>query len=513
MSAVITHKNTTKPLPSPDMPVAPEAANTNGGGKAPKPASRMPGPIRMDRDDQEFLPAALEILEQPASPIKIAMIWFIAVAAIVALVWSWFGHIDIHAVAHGRIQPDGRTKVIQPLEPGKISAIHIVNGSKVRAGDPLLDLDATETGADRDAMMAELEGARAEAVRRRTALSVLSGNEHAPLAINFDPDLRVQLRLREQAALEADVQHLAAILGSIASQIEERRAQQVRMRAGIIERQKLVTVLIERVVMRQKLLDLSSGARAPVIDAIQELQKESANLASERGQLGEQDAAIASLQAKITETRSQFRSEQTNKLGEAERRAEKAAQDSIKARSRDNRTRLLAPIDGTVQQLAVTTMGQVVTSGQALMTLVPSEVKLEIEAMVLNRDIGFVRTGQEVTIKVEAFPFTRFGTIDGTVLRVSDDAVDEREAMGLSDASGGARGSNASAVSPNPRMQNLVFPATISLPKTTIPVGDRLVPLSAGMSVTVEIKTGERRVIDYVLSPIREVASEAAKER
>jgi hemolysin D len=495
-----------------DAPPMPEAANANHNTGT-KPGSRLPGPIRMDRDDQEFLPAALEILEQPASPIKVAMIWFIATAAIAALIWSWFGHIDIHAVAQGRIQPDGRTKVVQPLEPGRISAIHVTNGSKVRAGEPLLDLDATETGADRETITAELDGAQAEAARRRTALAILAGEAIALRPVNFDTDLRPMLRLREQAALDADVLHLAATQASLQSQIEERRAQQMRMRAGLIEREKLVTVLTERVTMRQKLVDLSSGARAPVIDAIQERQKESANLVSERGQIIELDAAIASLQAKLAETRSQFRAEQTNKLGDAERRADKATQDAIKARSRDSRTRLLAPIDGTVQQLAITTLGQVVTSGQALMTLVPSQVRLEVEALVLNRDIGFVRPGQDVTIKIEAFPFTRFGTIDGKVLRVSDDSIDEREAASLADASATTRAPNASALGPNPKLQNLVFPATISLPKTAIPVGEKLVPLSAGMSVTVEIKTGERRVIDYVLSPIREVASEAAKER
>jgi hemolysin D len=506
--------------PAPDEareggPTVPPAANANDGAARhrPHPRSRMPGPLRMSRDDQEFLPAALEILEQPASPVRIALIWFIAAVTLTALIWSWFGQIDIHAVAQGRIQPDGRTKVIQPLEPGRISAIHVVNGARVRAGDPLLDLDSTETGADREAIAAELDGAEAEAARRQAALASLIDDEPVARAISFAPGLRPALRQREQAALAADIQHLAATQISLRSQIEERRAQQRRIRQGIIEREKLVVVLTERVAMRQKLVDLAAGARAPVIDAIQELQKEAANLVSERGQMAEMDAAIASLEAKRAESRSQFRAEQTAKLVEAERRADKATQDAIKARSRDSRTRLIAPIDGTVQQLAVTTLGQVVTSGQPLLTLVPSQVQLEIEALVLNRDIGFVRPGQDVTIKVEAFPFTRFGTIEGKVLRVSDDAIDEREAATLADAAATTRSPNASALSPNARLQNLVFPATISLPQTAIPVGERLVPLSAGMSVTVEIKTGQRRVIDYVLSPIREVGSEAARER
>jgi hemolysin D len=166
-----------------------------------------------------------------------------------------------------------------------------------------------------------------------------------------------------------------------------------------------------------------------------------------------------------------------------------------------------------VQQLAITTLGQVVAAGAALLVVVPSGGSIEIEALVQNKDIGFVSVGQHATVKVDAFPFTRYGTLDGTVVRVSRDAVDERDASGSSDTLSVARGGGVSPVSGTPRTQNLVFPVTVELVRDVIPTESGVVRLSAGMTTNVEIRTGSRRVIDYVLAPIRETVSQAGHER
>ena len=165
-----------------------------------------------------------------------------------------------------------------------------------------------------------------------------------------------------------------------------------------------------------------------------------------------------------------------------------------------------------MQQLAVTTVGQVVSSGQSLMTIVPRDGPIEIEALVLNQDIGFVEAGQQAVIKVEAFPFTRFGTIPGTITKVSRDAVEEREAQGLADGSQAGR-SGAQPGANGGRGQNLVFPATVRLEQTSIDIDGKQIALSPGMAVTVEVKTGQRRALDYLLSPLRDIASSSGRER
>ena len=138
--------------------------------------------------DREFLPAALELVETPSSPITVALIWCICLGFASALAWSYFGHLDIHAVAQGKIQPSGRSKIVQSLEPGRIAAILVENGMRVSAGDTLLELDATETSADQTAQARELEATEAEAVRRRIAVAIAQSMNLVPQVIPFSED-------------------------------------------------------------------------------------------------------------------------------------------------------------------------------------------------------------------------------------------------------------------------------------------------------------------------------------
>ena len=206
-------------------------------------------------------------------------------------------------------------------------------------------------------------------------------------------------------------------------------------------------------------------------------------------------------------------------LGEARRaqseeRADDAMQAVNKAESRLKHTKLLAPIDGVVQKLAATTMGQVFTTGQQIMVITPTKPTLQVEALVPNTDIGFLKVGQSVVIKVDAFPFTRFGTVSGHIIRIAAEAVEEQDAKRqmatalasaneVSSASGGTPG----------QAPSFVFPIIVALDNTAIPIDGVDIPLSSGMTVVAEIRTGQRRIIDYLLSPISKMTSEAFKER
>jgi hemolysin D len=460
--------------------------------------------------DREFLPAALEILDTPPSPIHIALIWFICLAFATALLWSYFGWIDIHAIAQGRIQPSGRSKVVQPLEPGKVAAIGVENGSRVLAGDLLMELDPTDTTADRETLARDLEAIDAETLRRRTAITAARWD--APRAeIAFPADTNESVRARETNVLNADLAQLASSRESVRGQMAEKAAQKTRFEMSVAAGERLFKVLKERVDMRDSLRAKEYGSRAAVIDALQEMEREATILANDRGQALEAAAAIGSLERKLVQMTDNFIADQAGKLADAERKRDRTAQELVKARGKSERTRLRAPISGTIQQLAVTTIGQVVSSGQALMTIVPLDVSIEVEAMILNQDIGFVEPGQIASVKVEAFPFTRYGAVEATVVKVARDAVDERAAAGLSDATAASKPQTADGTSS--RMQSLVFPAILSLNRTHMDIDGKTVPLSAGMAVTVEIKTGARRAIDYVMSPLREITARAGHER
>ena len=460
--------------------------------------------------DREFLPAALELVETPASPATIALIWYICLGFASALTWSYFGHLDIHAVAQGKIQPSGRSKIIQPLEPGKIAAVLVENGTRVSAGDILLELDATETSADQAAHTRELEATEAEQARRRTAIAIAQSGFLAARTIPFMRGT-IDIRKRNESVLAAEIAQLASSRDSLRAQLEERTAQQQRLRMSINARTQLLAFLKERVDMRDAIDSRWQGYRAKVIDALQEYERERTNLAGEQGQLIEIEAAKHSLELKVQGVVAEFVMQQTQKLAEAERTRDRLEQELIKAQSKNERTRLRAPIDGVVQQLAVTTVGQVVSSGQPLLTIVPLDAAIEVEALILNRDIGFVEAGQTVTVKVDAFPFTRYGIVKGTVINISRDGVDEKTAANLSDAAGVTR------LQPPPAgpatAQSLVFPARVAINQQAILVDGKEVKLLPGMAVTVEINTGRRRAIDFVLAPLREVQAASLHER
>ncbi len=478
----------------------------------------MPGELTRDYSakDREFLPAALEIVETPASPIRIAGIWLIAAAFVAVLAWSYFGKLDIHAVAQGRIQPSGRSKPIQPVEPGRVVAIMVENGSRVAAGDVLIELDPTDSGADREAQTRDLEAARAEAERRQVAIAIATDPTRAlmPRPIPFSDTIGAALRRRETDVLAGEIGQLRSARASQIALLAEKSAMRARLAASVKSREKVIALAKERVDMRTTLNEAGSLSRALVIEVLSQYETQVTTQISEQGQLTETEAAIRTVESKIDEIISQFVADQSQKMAEAQRKADRIAQDLVKATAKNERTTIRSPIAGTVQQLGVSTIGQVVAGGQSLMTIVPADGTIEIEAMIMNQDIGFVEPGQEAVIKVEAFPFTRYGTITGRIVRVSRDAVDEREAVGMADPMTSSRPSGAQAASAaTSRGQNLVFPATVRLEKRTILVDGKDIPLSPGMAVTVEILTGHRRAIDYVLSPLREVTSSSGRER
>jgi len=219
------------------------------------------------------------------------------------------------------------------------------------------------------------------------------------------------------------------------------------------------------------------------------------------------------LQSERAKTVSQFIADNQNKLADASRKADEARQALVKAEARLARTRLTAPIDGVVQQTAVTTVGQVVTTGQQLAVITPAGGKLQVEALVANLDIGFVKPGQVAVVKVDAFPFTRFGVLHGKVVKIASGAIDEADAKrALANAAASANVAQTQAPAPG-QPESFVFPVTVALDESAMKIDGSIIALTPGMTVTIEIKTDSRRVIDYLLSPLARIASEAARER
>jgi hemolysin D len=520
----------------------------------PPPAAPSPAPAVSGRD-REFLPAALEILESPPPPLPVALIATICLFAATALTWSYFGRLDVHAVALGKVETAGYSKVIEPLEPGKVAAIHIEAGQSVKAGELLFELDPVEANADVTTQEDALSASRAEIARRRFAIEAVRNAEGeevqtdsgpdktaaanaTPTADNSEEDRRAtapspvealagrpefpiawddglpeQFRLREEAVLRADLTQLSDALKALDKQMAQKLATRKRLNMSIAFQNTLMETLNQRVATRQEAIDKNVGTKINLYDAKEELEKYQSQLASDEGQLIETDAALRELQSEKAKAVSQFIAENENKLAEASRKRDEMRAALAKALARLQQTRLTAPIDGVVQQTAVTTVGQVVTTGQQLAVITPSVGKLLVEALVPNLDIGFVKLGQRAVVKVDAFPFTRFGVLHGKVVKIASAAIQEEEAKrAVANAAASANPAQTPATAPG-QPESFVFPVTVALDETAMKIDDAVIPLTPGMTVTVEIKTDSRRVIDYLLSPLARIASEAARER
>ncbi len=435
--------------------------------------------------------------------------------------------------------------MIEPLDPGKIAAIHVESGQAVKEGDLLLELDPAEANADAVSAQDALSAGLAEIARRHYAIDAIRaieseaqspkdkfderGKDDATQAADFgsiealagqtklnvawDEALPEPFRLREEAVLRADLNQLSDALVSLDKQMAQKLATRKRLDMSIAFQNKLMDTLNQRVSTRQQAIDLNVGTKINLYDAKEELEKSEAALASDQGQLIETDAALKEVQSEKAKTVSQFIADNENKLADASRKVDEARQALAKAAARLARTKLRAPTDGVVQQMAVTTVGQVVTTGQQLIVLTPNGGKLQVEALVANLDAGFVKLGQEAVIKVDAFPFTRFGVLHGKVVKIASAAIAEQDAKrALANATAAANVAPEAPTAPG-QPESFVFPVTVSLDQSAMKVDDATVPLTPGMTVAVEIRTDSRRVIDYLLSPLARIASEAARER
>lgn len=476
---------------------------------------RLPRPPRSvlpsDRRDQAFLPAALEILETPPSPVGIAFLWIICLFTVAALAWCWFGRLDVVAVAQGKLQPTGRVKVIQPREIGRVADLRVANGQHVAKGETLAVLDSGEVDAEVRQLKANLAAVRAEADRRGAALAAVRDGAAAVPAIRWTFDLPPAVRARETHVLEGDLAQLAATLAGLESQIDQKRLEVERHGETLGAFQDLVDTLGQRVAMRTSLQRSGSGSKADLMTAMEALQDRRTDLVATKGQLAESRAAIGVLTREIGRMRQTFVADNLQKLSDAERQADDLAEQLAKAEVRQRALVLRSPIDGTVSALSVTTAGQVAGAGEELMRIVPDGVGLEIEAYIANRDIGFIHPGQVATVKIESLPFTRYGTVEAGLMRVASDAIPQPEAEKVE--GNPAESQSERGFAGAQRTQNLVFPAILKPMALHLSADGADVPLSPGMAVTIEIKTGSRRILEYLLSPLVEVGSEAMRER
>ncbi|WP_321959490.1 HlyD family type I secretion periplasmic adaptor subunit [Burkholderia cenocepacia] len=411
-----------------------------------------------DANEAEFLPAALSVQAAPVSPAGRWVARLLILLVMTAIVWSYFGKVDIVVNGGGKIIPSSRTKTLAAVEVANVRALHVRDGQAVKAGDALIDLDTRVIDAERQRADGDRLNAVLQAERARALIDAIDTGRPPRLAEVSDvsPERRREVE-----------RHLL-------DQWRDFVARRERLDSEIRRYGQAAPLAAQRAGDYAELMKTHDVAKHAWIEA----EQQRIDMAGQLAEARHQRAAL------VAETRRNTQ----DALNDAQRTIDASAGEVRRAEAHGELLRLTAPIDGTVQQLAVHTVGTAVPAAQPLMQIVPREGAVEMEAFIENRDIGFVKEGQVASVKIDAFEYTKYGTVAAVVSHVSRDAIDDDK-------------------------KGLVYSVRVVLDRATLVADGREIALSPGMSGGVEIKTGTRRVVEYVLSPLLQHGRESLRER
>ncbi len=448
------------------------------------------GDRHRDREMAQFLPAALEIQATPPHPLARWLTWCLVVLVLLTIIWALLGKINIVASAEGKIIPSSRVKHIQPLEKAVVKTILVKEGQYVHQGDALVELDNTLTHADQSRLTAELEILRHNLAITQILLDLLAkpveeqqqvSYAQLPLPDNQNNIFYKQLLWQQWQQYWSQTQTLYHSLKRI-------QAQQAGSHEQVKKLEQTLPIITRRADRMKGLLQNNFVSEDDYLTLEQERIEQAQNLKSEQQNLKQLQASEKETEQQLQSLNAQVQAQHLVQMTEYQRQITVLDKELIKAKDLNFKQVLYAPTSGRVQELAISTVGGVVTGAQKLMLIVPDEEQLEVKAFLENKDIGFVKEGMAAEIKVHTFPFTKYGIIDAEVITVSDDAtLDEK--------------------------RGLIYGMHLLMKQSTVNVNGKAIKLTPGMAITAEMKTGHRRIIEFFLAPLLRYKHEGLRER
>jgi hemolysin D len=479
-------------------------------GPTPAPKLRLVKPAGRSREltalEREFLPPLLELEETPPSPVQRQVLWGIVGLVIALIAWAIVGKISIVATAPGKFIPDGRVKEVQPLESSIVKAIHVKEGQRVHAGDLLLELDPTLSAAEFQADTDKYGFNQLEQARLSAELT----HGSAQYAGIGQPAARVAMeeRMRKARAAAHDAKRAEA-----RATVEEKTAALAAAEATLKKYQETTAIADERESSARPLVETGALSRVDYLQLKEDLAQNRNDLAAQVKTVQQAEAAVTGAEHALEQVERDRVADIYNDLNQRVTSEAALKGDLDKSRQLYALKWLRAPVSGIVQKVDVATVGQVVTPAQSLVTIVPDGTPLVVEATVTNEDIGYLKVGQPVEVKVDTFPFQKFGSLRGTLVSISPDAEDKNAASKDPDIRTGASSgdpSRSDVANPN---AGYVYKVRIRTDQSRFVVDGELRPVQAGMTVQADITTDRRRVIEFFLSPVVKYLDEGMKVR
>jgi len=408
--------------------------------------------------------------------------WIIIVMIVSFGVWVNFAEIEEVAVLPGEVVPQDQVKVIQHLEGGIIEKIHVRNGAFIKANGPLMQLDLAVNAINVDALKIQLAGIE---IKRARLIGESEG---------LEPEFKIAVRPEIKAVLNAEKKEYQNRIAQLQSKIETLNEKTLQKKLDVDQlRLKLSAITSDLEVSQRKYAMSAELAKANLTPKIEHLQLET-ELTRLRGEvtvlrpaIPRAKAAISEVKARIVEEKLNFKSEAFSELSETEREISRLKELLITAGDQVVRTTIRSPIDGYVKNLRINTIGGIVRAGDAIMDIVPSSDTLVVKAKLSPIDRGFVHEGQPALIKITAYDFFTYGGLKGIVAKIDADSTSTPDGetyfnIIVETEHGGAEGISKMLITP-------------------------------GMLAMVDVRTGKKKVLDYLLQPVLKLRHESFRER
>ena len=434
--------------------------------------------------ESRFLHGIDTITRSPLPVTSQLLIWTIAGFFLFVLLWSVFSVVDIVSQAPGKSVPSSRIKLIQAPQLAIVDSIHVEEGQAVKKGQLLVKLDRQTLASEQRDAEAKVKQLQAR-MARLEALIVAAADNSKPVSSALTEQAE---GISEKRLMEDGWSRYQSDRNNILNQQDRRQASMKRIETDIDRLKRLIPFSVKRFTRNNRLYK-KGGVTLEELDTSREaLIDRRASLAVLEQELNEAQTELNQSEFELSSHREQFINEQSIQRVETEQLLAAAQEQLVRTKVQIDQFELRAPVAGVVKDISVATRGGVVQPAETVMQIVPENVPLEVEAKVLNRDIGFVSKGQKVTVKVDTFNFTKYGSINGTIKHLAQDATED-ETLGP------------------------VYLALVELEQDTLKIGDRVANIVPGMTMTVDIHVGTRRLIEYVLNPILRYQDEVMRER
>ncbi len=434
--------------------------------------------MKTTKDKNRFKPHLVEIEERPVSPLGRLIIWTILIFMTLAVLWLFFGKTDVVVSARAKVIPLGDVKILQPLSTGAVKKIYVKEGDQVKKGDPIIEIDPTVEESNIEAKkrilsQLELEVAKIKSILNKTTFKIPKGIDSKTVKlVTTVYDTELQTIQEQNKQIDQQINQLNEQISS--TEIEKARMEQF-YKLGLQEERRL-----------KKVLDIIAK------NDYYKVQKQNMSYKNEIRKLSHEIERLNKKLEEVNMKRSlitqDFRNRHYNDLMEKEKKlvAYRSEIETIEFKKR--KQIIKSPVDGIIAKLAINTVGAVVTPAEKLVAIVPKNVPIQLKATVQNKDIGFVKVGMPVAIKIDTFNFQRFGLIDGTVAKIGANAIEDKK-------------------------QGLVYEVFIDPKQTSLMVEGEERFLMPGMSATAELKVGKRRIIELFVYPLIKYFNEGISVR